>query len=114
MPVFTRVVSVFLLLLFARVLVPDTLILALHQHTHTIEKHLDSPLGDKKVDAKHIHCPTDHLFHNTFYTLPVALVLLVFTQYTSSYNPSFKAVWKFTFPNNSLTRGPPTLFSSFA
>ena len=114
MPVFTRVVSLFLLLLFVRVLIPDSLILALHQHTHTIEKQLDTHLGDKKVDTKHIHCPTDHLFHNTFYTLPAALVLPVFTQPISSYCPDLKSVWKFTFPNNSLTRGPPPVFSFLA
>jgi len=105
--VFTRVIALFLLLLFVRVLVPDSLILALHQHTHTEEKQSDTYPGIKKLDTKHIHCPTDHLFHTTFYTLPAAIVLSVLTQHTSSYQATFKAVWKFTFPNNSLTRGPP-------
>jgi len=114
MSVFTRVIALFLLLLFVRVLVPDSLILALHQHTHTIEKRLDSHLGDKQVDAKHIHCPTDHLFHNTFYTLSVAFVLPVYTLHTPSYRLDLTAVWKFTFPNNCLTRGPPSVFSSLA
>jgi len=113
-PVFTRCISLLLLLLFVRVLVPDTLILALHQHTHTVEKRLDTRWGDKQIATKHIHCPTDHLFHNTFYTLPAAVVLLLMPEHRSSYKPSFQAVWKFTFPNNRLSRGPPFVFSSLA
>jgi len=112
--VFTRVISLFLLLLFVRVLVPDSVILALHQHTHTVEKPLNTRWGDQQVDTKHIHCPTDHLFHNTFYTLPAAPVLPVVLQHHLSYQLTFKSIWKFTFPNNSLSRGPPTVFSSLA
>ncbi|MGV3639691.1 MAG: hypothetical protein ACO1NZ_04170 [Adhaeribacter sp.] len=104
-----RVTAIFLLFVLLRVLLPDSLILALHRHTHTTENHLDHHLGEEQVDVQHIHCETDHLFHNSFYVLPQTLSWLVFPSHPSVYPGHFAAVWKFTFPNNTLLRGPPAL-----
>jgi hypothetical protein len=93
--------------LLLRVLLPDSLILALHRHTHTTEKRLDNHFGKEQIDSQHIHCETDHLFQKSFYSLPVAWALPVHLRHQTAYQGHFLAVWKFTFPNNTLLRGPP-------
>jgi hypothetical protein len=103
--------SLFLLVLLLRVLLPDSLILALHRHSHTTEKHLDSLTGKEQVDVAHIHCETDQLFQKSFYLLPAALNLPVSVRHQTAYQGHFLAVWKFTFPNNILLRGPPVLLA---
>lgn len=104
-----RVTAIFLLFVLLRVLLPDSFILALHRHTHTTENRLDHQMGREQVDVQHIHCETDHLFHNSFYVLPPALTWPVFPSHQSASQSPFAAVWKFTFPNNTLLRGPPAL-----
>lgn len=100
-----------LLVLLLRVLLPDSLILALHRHTHTTEKRLENHFGKEQIDSQHIHCETDHLFHNSLYALPQALQLPVCIDHQTAYRGHALAVWKFTFPNNIRLRGPPVLLA---
>jgi hypothetical protein len=100
-----------LLVLLLRVLLPDSLILALHRHTHTTEKQLDNPFGKEQVDVQHIHCETDHSFQKSFYVLPTALALPAFIDHRTAYQAHFPAIWKFSFPNNTRLRGPPVLLA---
>lgn len=60
-----RYSALFLLLLFVRVMVPDALLLNLHQHGHTehVEK-LDS--NKAKIEKEHKHCPVEDLFGASF------------------------------------------------
>jgi hypothetical protein len=106
-----RVTSFLLLVLLLRVLLPDSLILALHRHTHTTEKQLDNPFGKEQVDVQHIHCETDHSFQKSFYVLPTALALPAFIDHRTAYQAHFPAIWKFSFPNNTRLRGPPVLLA---
>lgn len=106
-----RITSAFLLVLLLRVMLPDSIILALHRHTHTTEKRLDSHFGIEQVDVQHIHCETDHLFHNSFYLLPAAFTLPVFTDHRTAYQSHYPAIWKFSFPHNTFLRGPPVLLA---
>jgi hypothetical protein len=106
-----RVIALLLLVLLLRVLLPDSLILALHRHTHTTEKRLDHHFGKEQIDSQHIHCETDHLFHNSFYALPTALELPVCIDHQTAYQGHFLAVCKFAFPNNIRLRGPPVLLA---
>ncbi|MFC6996419.1 hypothetical protein [Rufibacter roseus] len=61
---FTRYSALFLLLLFARVMTPNELLLQLHAHEHTEEIALDE--SQTHVGVKHTHCETDNLFHAPF------------------------------------------------
>ena len=106
-----RVFSILLLVLLLRVLLPDSLILALHRHTHTTEKRLDTHFGKEQIDVQHIHCETDHSFQKSFYLLPMALALPVFIDHRTAYQRHYPAIWKFTFPNNTRLRGPPVLLT---
>ena len=106
-----RVTAIFLLFVLLRVLLPDSLILALHRHTHTTENHLDHHLGEEQVDVQHIHCETDHLFHNSYYALPPAWQLPLRIDHQTACRSHQTAVWKFTFPNNTRLRGPPVLLA---
>lgn len=58
-----------LLLCFVRVLLPDTWVLALHQHTHTAEELTQAsgwPKGKTLVSVKHQHCDADQFFKSAF------------------------------------------------
>jgi hypothetical protein len=104
-----RITSIFLLVLLLRVLLPDSVVLALHRHTHTTDKQLDRHFGEQQVDVQHIHCETDHSFQKSFYAWPPAFSLPVFTDHRTAYLSHYPAIWKFTFSNNTRLRGPPAL-----
>ncbi|WP_192822660.1 hypothetical protein [Rufibacter sp. LB8] len=61
---FTRYSALFLLLLFARVMTPNELLLQLHAHEHTVEIPHDE--SKTHIGKKHTHCHTDNLFHAPF------------------------------------------------
>jgi hypothetical protein len=106
-----RIKALFLLVLLLRVLLPDSAILALHRHTHTTDKRLDTHVGKEQLDVQHIHCETDQLFHNSFYALPTAVALPLIVRHLTAYQGLALAIWKFTFPNNTLLRGPPVMLA---
>ncbi len=94
-----------MLLLFVRIITPDKLVLELHAHHHTTDKH--APGDDElKVEQKHTHCPTEHLFNSSFYYQQTPQPALI-VSYTTNYQVNFRSVWKFTFPNIRQHRGPP-------
>jgi hypothetical protein len=105
---YSKFYAVLLLTVFCRVLVPDSLVLALHNHTHTVEEKVPAQSGKFQLDVKHIHCPVEHLFDSSFYSLPIALTFPVFLMPATFYR-QHTAVWKFTFPNNTYLRGPPAV-----
>lgn len=84
---------------------PDKLVLELHAHQHN--NHRQTTETDlAKLEPKHNHCPTEHLFNNPFcftQTLQGAQIV----SYSGIYQVSFASAWKFAFPNNSQFRGPP-------
>ena len=61
---FTRYSALFLLLLLARVMTPNELLLRLHAHEHTQERPHDE--SKTHIGQKHTHCNTDNLFHAPF------------------------------------------------
>jgi hypothetical protein len=102
---FNNYIALILLLLFVRVLVPETTVLALHSHEHT-EDQLNED-ADFKLDKKHQHCQIDQLFNAPFTpALPVAITYFSLA-FTDNYSVNRAYPWKFTFPNNTHLRGPP-------
>jgi hypothetical protein len=100
-----------LLLCFARVLLPDTWVLALHQHAHTTEEPTQAvgwPKGKALVSAKHQHCDADQFFKSAFEPatqLPVvATGACVFTQPAAG---SLPAAWHCLSRLTADLRGPP-------
>lgn len=62
-----------LLLCFVRVLLPDTWVLALHEHTHTTDElaHTKAwPKSKALFSAKHQHCNADQFFKSAFEPAP--------------------------------------------
>lgn len=96
-------ISLLLLVLFVRLMVPEAAVLALHQHEHTEHEYLD----DAKVSTKHQHCHVDDLF-NTDFTVPSFSVELRINPAGACYMQPYSFAWKFTYPHNTYLRGPPT------
>ncbi|QNF32433.1 hypothetical protein HUW51_06705 [Adhaeribacter swui] len=94
-----------MLLLFCRIIIPDEMVLALHRHQHTTHKPISKNIT-AKLEQKHIHCPTDHLFNSLFYFTQTPFRAQIVSSVTI-YQAVITSVWKFTFPNNQAYRGPP-------
>lgn len=100
---FQTFIAYFLLLLFCRVLTPEQAILALHDHQHTED--CATP-GVTTVSKAHQHCH-DHDFFSESFGLKGSPGAPLVPAYNSRFSPATSFVWKFTFPNNTLLRGPP-------
>ncbi|MGV3588056.1 MAG: hypothetical protein ACO1OF_13705 [Adhaeribacter sp.] len=109
MSAYSKFISFFLLAVFFRVLVPDSFVLALHRHTHTVETKINHPAAKHQLGEKHIHCPVEHLFDSSFYHLPATVSWPVLIKPAKTYLNKFNSIWKFTFPNTICLRGPPSL-----
>ncbi|MDQ4140224.1 MAG: hypothetical protein M3142_06835 [Bacteroidota bacterium] len=94
-----------MLLLFSRIIIPNEFILALHAHPHTTHKQA-SKTTKVKLEQKHTHCPTEHLFNSSFYFTQTAHGVQIVSLPTT-YRVAIASVWKFTFPNTQPHRGPP-------
>lgn len=103
---FKNYIALFLLLLFVRVIVPETAVLALHTHEHT-EDVPDKINTGLKLDKKHSHCHTDNLFNTPFSPAPSNSTSFITLIFSDTYAVTQGFVWKFTFPNNTELRGPP-------
>jgi hypothetical protein len=97
-------ISVLFLVLFIRVMVPEAAVLALHQHEHVV----DNPADDAKVGVKHHHCHVDDLYSADF-TSPSFVFELRLNMAEGNYLQPYTFAWKFTYPNNTFQRGPPTV-----
>ncbi|QJX47059.1 hypothetical protein HMJ29_08970 [Hymenobacter taeanensis] len=101
-----------LLLCFARVLLPDAWVLALHTHEHTTEEPTQSvkwPKGKALLSAKHQHCDVDQFFKEAFQT-PEPLVLPVeLSSYSSVAAASTLPAGVAAFTPTTGLRGPPSL-----
>ena len=104
---FKNYIAFFLLLLFVRVLVPETMVLALHAHEHTQDVQEKNDTGFK-LDKKHSHCHTDDFFHTPYSPAPATQAFASIITFTDNYSANHSFIWKFTFPNNTELRGPPT------
>jgi hypothetical protein len=104
---FKNYIAIFLLLLFVRVLVPETAVLALHNHEHTEEQFPAKKNTGLKLDQKHQHCQIDELFNAPFTPVQAVIIQANNLTYSDTYSASHSFIWKFTFPNNTDLRGPP-------
>ena len=112
-----RHIALVLLLAFARVLVPDALVLTLHQHPHTEHEaahDAGSGLKGKTVVAeKHTHCPTDHLFNAPALPAPAfAWGGVVPVRYARPAGVAFTSVWTARLVTTRCLRGTPAPFHS--
>ena len=101
-----------LLLCFARVLVPEAWVLALHDHQHTV----DVPVGASKaarqkalVSTLHQHCAVDH-FYDAAFALPASVRLPApLTGYAAARSLPTVSVWNSATRATADLRGPPNL-----
>ncbi len=102
-----------LLLAFARVLVPDALVLALHRHAHTEQEAAHDAgsgwKGKTVVAEKHSHCPTDHLFNVPALPAPAfEFGVVVPVRYARPVPEALAGVWAARLVRTLCLRGPPT------
>lgn len=102
MSAYCRHIASLLLLLFFRVMIPEAGLLALHGHGHTEEEANTGLL----VGQAHTHCHAENLFNLGFAPVHFSASLPHPVQ-NGFYATCYSCVWKFTFPNNTLLRGPP-------
>jgi hypothetical protein len=90
-----------------RVMVPDAILLSIHQHNHTEHVKLSSE-GMAKLEKKHQHCPVDELFDSPFQGTQHS-VLSTLLSHVSTY--SIPATRKFSIGVSDLIhqRGPPVV-----
>lgn len=99
-------IATFLLLLFVRVLTPEIAVLEMHTHEHTQDEHGKKEAGFK-LDTKHNHCHTDNIYNIPFVPAYGALAQVSELTFTDTYSTGYPCIWKFTYPNNTESRGPP-------
>ncbi len=113
--VFTRRryhIALVLLLAFVRVLLPDTAVLALHDHRHTEHEAAHDTgsrlKGKTVVGEKHSHCPTDHLFSAPALPAPEFVFGVVApAQFVQSQSAALSSVWATRLVRTLCLRGPP-------
>ncbi|MGV3540774.1 MAG: hypothetical protein ACO1OQ_13250 [Rufibacter sp.] len=101
---FTRYSALFLLLLFARVMTPNELLLQLHAHEHTVERPHDE--SQTHIGKQHTHCHTDNLFHAPFQPSEAVVLPTPLTFEVSFGATEPQAGFSFTTYHQYL-RGPP-------
>ncbi|NVO30857.1 hypothetical protein [Hymenobacter lapidiphilus] len=99
-----------LLLCFARVLVPNAWILALHEHQHTVDVALEAGPNIRQADivsSQHKHCAVDHFFNAAFQP-PAPLVQPVLpVAYRLPHSIAAASVWDSATRITADLRGPP-------
>lgn len=103
-----------LLLAFARVLVPDAAVLALHTHAHTEHEaahdHASGLKGKTVVAEKHTHCATDHLFNAPALPAPVfAFGVVPPVRFARPTGVALNSVWTTRLVRTLCLRGPPAV-----
>lgn len=98
-----------LLLAFARVLVPDSVWLALHRHEHTRREAAHEGHGYKAVvDQQHTHCDTDHLFNAPALPAPgFEFGVVVPVRFGPPTAQALTSVWARRLVQTRCLRGPP-------
>jgi hypothetical protein len=104
---FYRHIAFFLLVVFARVLVPDALVLELHAHAHTEHNCVVEDNGHHpKLEQGHTHCPVENVFHSPF-QLVLAVQDGLDPVYPDAYSDVFTPSRDFSFFSTITLRGPP-------
>lgn len=101
---FTRYSALFLLLLFARVMTPNELLLQLHAHEHTVEQPHDE--SQTHIGQQHTHCQTDSFFHAPFQPSEAVVLPTPFT-FEISFGASAPQAGYITSTSQQHLRGPP-------
>lgn len=101
-----------LLLAFARVMLPDAAVLALHAHNHTEQEAAHDTGSDFKgktiVGEKHSHCPTDHLFNAPALPAPgFEFGVRPLVRYARPELVALTSVWATRLVRTLCLRGPP-------
>ncbi|RFP66269.1 hypothetical protein D0N36_04420 [Hymenobacter lapidiphilus] len=103
--------AIVLLLCFARVLVPDAWILALHEHQHTGDVALEVGHNIRQADvvsSQHQHCAVNYFFNAAFQP-PAPLVLPVPpVAYQLARSVPGASLWYSATRITANLRGPPT------
>lgn len=102
-----------LLLCFARVLLPDTWVLALHQHEHTTEEPTQAAgwaKGKALVSAKHQHCDADQFFKSAFEpAAELPLLAPTATVFAEPATTDLPVAWHCLLQLTADLRGPPSI-----
>ncbi len=83
---------------------PEVALLTLHAHQHTEEKEYTGVV----IEVEHIHCHTVDIYNCNFLPSDHIDFESLLPPQSSTYRQSYTYVRKFTFPNNTYLRGPPT------
>lgn len=105
MSAFSNYIASFLLVIFARVMVPDALVLELHAHQHT-EHAVPTDQYAAVLDHEHVHCSIEQVFHAAFNTVSFSLDPAPLA-WSDTYTANLHPVWDFSFPQSINLRGPP-------
>ena len=106
MPAFRLWIAYVLLTCFVRVLVPDTWLLVLHPHKHTV--HAATATKSALLSAKHQHCSVDHFYDVPFQPSElVRLLLPAQTTYALCWVMPRQSVWQHPLLGTASLRGPP-------
>lgn len=105
MNTFVRHIAIFLLLLFVRVMVPDSVLLNLHAHSHT-EHTEHSDTTKTQLTQKHTHCPVENLFGAPFQPA-IAAALKVPVIHGATYTTTYNSTWTSSSLLTLSYRGPP-------
>lgn len=105
-----------LLLCFARVLLPDAWVLALHAHQHTTEEPTQAvswPKGKALLSAKHQHCDADQFFKSAFEPAPASpLPSSAANLFAESAAPAVSTTGVTDRARTADSRGPPSHYVS--
>ncbi|MBW3128837.1 hypothetical protein [Hymenobacter profundi] len=98
-------IAYFLLICFVRVMVPDTWLLALHAHEHTV--HEATHKKASSISAQHQHCSVDQFYNVPFQLSATSVVFASGVTHAPHWMMPRQSVWSQALPTIRHLRGPP-------
>lgn len=99
-------IAYFLLICFVRVMVPDTWLLALHAHEHTVH-HEAAHKKAPSISAQHQHCSVDQFYNVPFQPSAVSVVFARGAAHAPRWMMPRQSVWSEAVLVARHLRGPP-------
>lgn len=99
-------IAYFLLICFVRVMVPDTWLLALHAHEHTVH-HEATTKKAPVVSAQHQHCSVDQFYNIPFQLSTTNIAFARSAAHATRWMMPRQSVWSETVLIACHLRGPP-------
>ncbi|MBC6611142.1 hypothetical protein H8B15_09420 [Hymenobacter sp. BT507] len=103
-------IAYFLLICFVRVMVPDTWLLALHAHEHTV--HEATRKRAPVVSAQHQHCSVDQFYNVPFQLSATSVVFANGIAHAPRWMMPRQSVWRQALAATCHLRGPPAAWQA--